>query len=479
MMTKSAFIGQYIDDITKTYEVLAELGSGSYGKVYRVKSKLTGEIRACKKMNKRKIKNKERFKVEINLLKATDHPNIVKLYEVYEDNVYLYLVMEECLGGEFFDKLASRAKVMNMYNEREAAKIFKQLMCAINYCHSHGVCHRDIKPENILFTFDDDSRLKLIDFGLSKVFSSKSNSMNSIVGTTYYMAPEVLKGEYNEKCDVWSAGVILYIMLCGRPPFFARTDSEIVEKIQEGAVNFNYPEWNNVSKLAKELITLMLVEASKRPSSQKVLDHPWVKDLAPNSKEEVLNLEWNHLTDYAHLNKIQKTVISFVSFRIKDDDTKELCEIFQGIDKNSDGVLTMKEIKEGFTILTKNKNMSITEDELKTLFNEIDLDKNGLVNYNEFLTATLDYKNTVKREQIYEAFRNFDSDKSGKLSFKEITEVIQPQTSDDVDYLQDLVKQFDKNEDGEIDFEEFLEGLDLIDSMKSKKRMVTRMATDN
>ena len=168
MISKSTFVGQFIADINLNYEFLKELGSGTYGNVYRVQNKLTGEIRACKKLNKRKIKNKERFKIEIDLLKATDHQNIVKLYEIYEDNVYLYLIMEECVGGEFFDRLALRAKSLNLYTEKDAAKIFKQLVSAINYCHSHGVCHRDIKPENILFSStDEDSPLKLIDFGLS------------------------------------------------------------------------------------------------------------------------------------------------------------------------------------------------------------------------------------------------------------------------------------------------------------------------
>jgi calcium-dependent protein kinase len=337
-------------------------------------------------------------------------------------------------------------------------------MSAINYCHSHGVCHRDIKPENILFSsIEEDSTLKLIDFGLSKVFSAKNHKMSSIVGTTYYMAPEVTKGEYKENCDVWSAGVILYIMLCGRPPFYGNTDEEILKRVVAKNYHFNYPQWNNVSSQAKELIASIFVDAKFRPSSQDVLDHPWVKELAPQSTDEVLNLEWEHITHYSKLNKIQKTVISFASFRLKDEDTRELSEIFNSIDKNSDGVVTIKELKEGLLLLQQNKNIEISDKDYQEIFNEIDLDKNGLINYNEFITATIDYKNRIKKEQIYEAFSNFDSDKSGKLSLKEIADVIKPRGEEDIEYLKTIFKSFDKNNDGEIDWEEFLEGLHLID----------------
>ena len=150
----------------------------------------------------KKIKNKKQFQTELDLLKATDHPNIIKLYDIYEDAHYIYLIMEECNGGEFFDSLTKRAKEKNMYTEKECAKIFKQILEAVNYLHAHGVCHRDLKPENILFSnVADDSSLKLIDFGLSKVLDGE-NQLKGAVGTTFYMAPEVIEGKYNEKCDL-------------------------------------------------------------------------------------------------------------------------------------------------------------------------------------------------------------------------------------------------------------------------------------
>jgi calcium-dependent protein kinase len=250
-------------------------------------------------------------------------------------------------------------------------------------------------------------------------------------------------------------------MLCGRPPFYGKTDEEIIKKIQGKSYSFNYPEWNKVSTQVKELIQSIFVNPDKRPTSQEILDHPWLTELAPQSTEELLNLEWDKLLEYTRLNKLQKSVISFASFRLKDEDTKTLSEIFKSIDKNSDGVLTISEIKDGFVQLQEKNSLSITEEEFNSIFTEMDLDKNGLINYNEFITATVDYRNVVKQEHIYEAFRNFDSDKSGKLSLKELAEVIKPQTEDDVEYLKSLFKKYDVNNDGEIDWEEFLKGLDL------------------
>ena len=276
MISKSHFIGEHIDNINKYYNFIKELGQGSYGHVIRVQNIVTGHIYACKKMNKHKIQNKQRFRIEIDLLRATDHPNIIKLYDIYEDNVFLYLIMEECLGGEFFDRLARRAKELNMYTEKDAARIFKQLLDAVNYLHAHGVCHRDLKPENILFsTIEEESPLKLIDFGLSKVFNSDHNSMKGAVGTTFYMAPEVITGEYNEKCDVWACGVILYIMLCGKPPFYSRDENELKAKICSMKYDFSYPEFQNISQEGKDLIASILVAKEKRPSITEnfVLEH--------------------------------------------------------------------------------------------------------------------------------------------------------------------------------------------------------------
>lgn len=466
MINKSAFIGQFIEDINKTYDFQEELGSGAYGKVFRIKKKTTGELYACKKMNKRQINNKERFRLEIDLLKATDHPYIVKLYELYEDNVYIYLVMEECKGGELFDRLAIRSKSKNLYTEKEACSVFKKIMSAINYCHSHGVCHRDIKPENILFSDKSEgSIIKVADFGLSKLFSSEDKIMTSIVGTTFYMSPEVLNGKYTEKCDIWSAGCILYIMLCGHPPFYSSSDNDLIRKIKGKMYSFSYPEFKKVSNEAKDLLVRMLCDENIRLSAQEVIDHPWMKFNAPNSKEEILHLDLSNFTEFASMNKLKQGIFTFISNRLSTEDSLKLIEIFNSIDKNRDGVLTLKEIKEGIIFLQSNSKEKSKEVELflkgyEQIFDSVDLDRNGQINYSEFLAASIDHKKITKKEMIYDAFRAFDSNHEGRISLKDLTEIVKPIKKEDVDYIKGIFTKYDKDKNGFLDYNEFLLAFD-------------------
>ena len=454
MISKSHFIGEHIADIGKYYDFIKELGQGSYGHVYRCQNKETGNVYACKKMNKKKIKNKEQFKTEIDLLRATDHPNIIKLYDIFEDNSYIYLIMEECNGGEFFDSLAKRAKEKQMYTEKECANIFKQILEAVNYLHAHGVCHRDLKPENILFsTLADDSSLKLIDFGLSKVLDGDKGTMKGAVGTTFYMAPEVLTGKYNEKCDIWACGVILYIMLCGKPPFYSQDEEELKKKICSMKYNFDYPEFKKVSQDAIDLIKKILVVPEKRPSAAEILNTPWIKENAPNSTGESLKDNWSHIKEYSKLNLVQKSIINFTAFHLTSKETKQFVEMFKSLDQNSDGVLSIEEIKKGVEEYKfGDKGENITK-----LFEKMDVDKNGLINYTEFISALMDYEK-IKENQLLECFNSYDADDSGKISFKEFCDMIKPQSEEEKKELKELYSKFDTDGDGEISLKEFKEG---------------------
>ena len=453
MINKSHFIGEHIDKVEKSYEFIKELGKGSYGQVFRCQNKINGNVYACKKMSKKKIKNKDQFKTEINLLRATDHPNIIKLYEIYEDNKYIYLIMEECSGGEFFDSLAKRAKEKKMYTEKECAKIFKQILEAVNYLHAHGVCHRDLKPENILFSnVADDSCLKLIDFGLSKVIDGEQN-LKGAVGTTFYMAPEVITGNYNEKCDIWACGVILYIMLCGKPPFYSQNEEELKKNICSMKYTFDYPEFKKVSQDAIDLIKKILVPPEKRLSAAEILQTPWIKENAPHATGENLKQNWEHIEKYSKLNLVQKSIINFTAFHLTSKETKEFVELFKSLDENSDGVLSIEEIKKG----VEQSKFGAKGDNIVKIFEEMDIDKNGLINYTEFISALMDY-DKIKENQILACFNSYDTDESGKISFKEFCDMIKPQSEEEKKELKDLYDEFDTDGDGEISLKEFKEG---------------------
>ena len=217
MFNKENFIGKKEGLLTDYYNVLKKLGKGAYGKVYEVKNRITEEIRACKQLSKSNINNLKTFEKEIEILIKLDHPNIIKLYEIFEDERFIFLVMEKCNGGELFDNIIEHIQKKRMFTEKNAAIIFQQIITAISYCHNNGIVHRDLKPENILYSNEGNeinNNIKVINFGLSRNFLHKKK-MNTKAGTSYYMAPEVINGQYNEKCDVWSAAVILYILLSG------------------------------------------------------------------------------------------------------------------------------------------------------------------------------------------------------------------------------------------------------------------------
>ena len=309
---KETFVTRSPGKISDKYQKEKELGSGSYGHVYRVKNKITGETRACKQMAKGKISDMNKFNLEINIMSKTDHPSIIKLYEIYEDTRNIYLVMEECTGGELFDRIISRVESGKMYTEKQATKIFQQMISAICYCHSQGICHRDLKPENILFlTKDEDSPIKVIDFGLSRVTADlkkegKQAHMTTRVGTAYYVSPEVLQGYYDEKCDVWSAGVLLYILLSGDPPFNGANDNEIYRCIAKRKYSFPDNEWKNISHEAKDLIQHMLCDHDKRYTAAQVLEHPWIAQCASNAVGTLTNVNIEALKSYKNANKLKK-----------------------------------------------------------------------------------------------------------------------------------------------------------------------------
>ena len=254
---KEEFVGKVAGKLEDKYEIIKEIGSGGFSKCHLVKNKITGLQFACKELAKKNLSDYEGLMREVNLMIKLDHPNIIKLYEVYETEKNIYLIMELCTGGELFDRIVENTENGIQFTEKQAAHLFKQMMSSINYCHKNGIVHRDLKPENLLFlNKDDNSPIKVIDFGMSKRFDSK-HFMSEKVGTAYYISPEVLQGKYDEKCDIWSAGVILYIIICGYPCFNGDDDDEIFAAIQKGKIAFPSPEWDDVSDDVKKLVKKM------------------------------------------------------------------------------------------------------------------------------------------------------------------------------------------------------------------------------
>ena len=453
---KDTFIGKFDSSLHEAYEVVKQLGKGGYGKVFQVRNKKTGDLRACKQLSKLNISDLVKFRREIDILIKTDHPNIIKLYDVFESNHNLYLIMEECYGGELFDKITEHIENEEMYSEKEAANILLQVMSAVEYCHNNGICHRDLKPENLLYLKKGDEKdnpLKVIDFGLSQTIDVKK-ILSSKVGTAYYVSPEILQGKYNEKCDIWSAGVILYVLLSGEPPFNGPSDSVIYSKIKKMKFSFPPSRWNNISKEAKDLLNHMLLPENERYSASQVLAHPWFK-IINEIKLEKLNFNIQYFKNYMETNEFKKIVMLFIASRLGENEIKDLKEIFKAFDKNNDGQIGYNEFEQGLL-----KSGSLKEDEIKSYFKAIDTDKNGKIDYTEFLSATLEQKTFLKEERLFEAFSALDKDHNGKITKDELMSVLKLEPTDD-QYVAELIKNADKNNDGVIDYKEFLEFMGL------------------
>ena len=448
---RETFVGKTEGKLLDYYDVVKQLGKGGYGKVYQVKNKKTGEIRACKHLSKLNINNLEKFKREIDIMQKFDHPNIIKLFEVYESDRSLYLIMEECKGGEIFDRIIEHIQNGEMYSEKDASIIFQQVMSCVKYCHNHKICHRDLKPENLLYLnpgSEKDNTIKVIDFGLSQDI----DKLKTKVGTAYYVSPEILAGKYTELCDIWSAGVILYILLSGDPPFNGPNDSAIYKKISEQKFTFPENKWKHISKEAKDLICHMLSPESERYNAEQVLQHPWFENASTKPLSE-LEFDTKIFTNFIKNTEMKKISLMFISSRLDENEINNLKNIFIAFDEGKDGQISFEELKKGLSEIHSNK---LSDEEIKSIFKAIDVDQNGKIDYTEFISATLQEAEYLKQERLVEAFMNFDRDKSGKINKNELLEVLKANSCQEKE-IEKYIKAVDKNGDGKIDFNEFVE----------------------
>lgn len=422
--------------IEEFYEITgSELGRGTYGRVVLANLKGSKLSKAIKIIPKARVSNYERFKSEIEIMKKQDHPNIVRLYESFEDAINVYLVLEICEGGELFDRIIAK----KYYDETGARRIFRQIMRGILYCHAKGVCHRDQKPENFLFLNQDDlSILKLIDFGLSKNFiegplNSTQDSplkmrnrrqqklnMKTRAGTPFYIAPEVLTGNYNEKCDVWSAGVIMYILLCGYPPFYGETNKEILEQVKKGKLDFSGPEWKGKSNICFDLIKRMICRPEDRLSAEDVLKHPWmqIQDDVKVPEKSFLKKCYENIITYSKLPKFTRTIQIYMTRQMNEKDVNLQMQAFNHIDKMDDGLLSFTEFVEN------GMSLGLQKTQLMSVFEELDIHQNKHLTYTQFCAGALGPESFVMEDNIFVAFRIWDQDKDGELSYEDVNKFI-------------------------------------------------------
>ena len=341
-----------------------------------------------------------------------------------------------------------------MYSEKDAAEIFQQIISGIEYCHNQGVCHRDLKPENILYLNNSDNgQLKIIDFGFSKHF--KLNKLNSKVGSIYYMPPEVIDGSYTEKCDIWSGGVLLFLLLSGKLPFFGKDDNEIISKIKSFSYNMNDKIWESISDEAKDLIKHMLVPEKERFSAKEVLAHPWFK-IVNNIKDKKINIDFNFFKEFSEENNLKKVVLYFIATRLNEKEIKELSQLFKHFDKNLDGQISYEEFENGF-LEYQNKNKLLIKNDIKKIFDTIDINKNGKIDYSEFIAASLEGRKEIVEKRLLEAFAAYDKQNTGKIKKDNLIKALHIDESLKEKGFDNIIN--DLVQDDLIDYNEFLKCL--------------------
>jgi calcium-dependent protein kinase len=439
-------------DIWSLYRRGGVLGKGAFGTVYEVEDLRNGEVFAVKQISKAKLACKEDVedvRREMQVLELVgDHQNIAALKSAFEDRDYVYFILELCKGGELFDRIVAEGT----FSERKAAQYFRIMVEVIHHCHQLGVIHRDIKPENFLLTSkDDDAELKAADFGLCTYFKMHE-VFDSIVGSAYYVAPEVLRRNYTWHADMWSLGVILYILLSGMPPFYGDTEEAIFKMILRGQVDLVTPPWPEISAPAKDLVLKLLNrDPSARLTAQQALNHPWLKEQGVASDKPMDSVVITRIQQFAANSRFKKAAISVMASCLTPAELSGLEHLFQSIDADGNGTITAVELKQAL----QSMGSKIPDTELQALMEAADQNGDGTIDWQEFVAATIHMGKLENEDAVARAFKHFDRDNSGTITDDEVAVVLKDQGLSPED-ISALIAEHDSNKDGVIDYQEFL-----------------------
>jgi len=442
---KSSEKKKTIDD---DYEVSAKiLGSGYNGVVRQATAKAhpDGDKYAVKAFNLSNVADnkKEDLIAEVEIFLVMDHPHITRLYDVYENEEYLYLVMECMEGGELFDRVTQ----CTQFTERDASDATWHMLLALNYLHSHGIVHRDIKLENFLYDSKGSNQLKLIDFGFSKMWDANSK-MQASCGTLAYVAPEVLNRDYTSQCDLWSLGVVAFILLAGYMPFFGNEATQS-KHIKEGKYTMKPERWDTISQEAHDFVkSLLTVDPEKRLSAQAALDHPWISNRFARQvtvDEGVASA----LRQFGQASKFRRCCMEMMAWSLSNEERAKVRDEFISIDRNKHGTITLGELKKVLS-----DKFSIEDEEVLKIFNAMDSNNDQEIHYSDFLAAMVNTRIALHDDLLHAAFKKFDTDSSGYITKDNLRQVLGD--TFEGEKVDKLLAEGDLLKDGRISFPEFV-----------------------
>ncbi|CAA0832844.1 Calcium-dependent protein kinase 13 [Striga hermonthica] len=442
------------ENIEDRYLIDRELGRGEFGVTYLCIDRETKELLACKSISKRKLRTAvdvEDVRREVAIMKhLPTNSSIVSFREACEDENAVHLVMELCEGGELFDRIVARGH----YTERAAAGVMRTIVEVVQLCHKQGVIHRDLKPENFLFANKkENSPLKAIDFGLS-IFFKPGERFSEIVGSPYYMAPEVLRRNYGPEIDIWSTGVILYILLCGVPPFWAESEQGVAQAIIRGKIDFEREPWPSVSESAKSLVRQMLEPDPKlRLTAKQVLEHSWLQNAKKAPNVPLGDVVKSRLKQLSVMNRFKRKALRVIADFLSNEEVGGIREMFAKIDTDNDGIVSTEELKAGM----QKFNSQLAESEVQMLTEAVDTNGKGTLDYGEFLAITLHLQKMANDEHLHKAFSNFDKNGDGYIEPDELRDTLAEDGVDDcTGVANDIFQEVDTDKDGRISYDEFV-----------------------
>ncbi|XP_013611446.1 PREDICTED: calcium-dependent protein kinase 28 [Brassica oleracea var. oleracea] len=446
----------YAKDFHDQYSIGKLLGHGQFGYTYVAIHKSNGDRVAVKRLDKSKMVLPvavEDVKREVQILKAlSGHENVVQFYNAFDDDDYVYIVMELCEGGELLDRILSKKD--SRYSEKDAAVVVRQMLKVAGECHLHGLVHRDMKPENFLFKSAKlDSPLKATDFGLSD-FIKPGKKFHDIVGSAYYVAPEVLKRRSGPESDVWSIGVITYILLCGRRPFWDRTEDGIFKEVLRNKPDFRRKPWSTISDSAKDFIKKLLVKDPRaRLTAAQALSHAWVRE-GGNATDIPVDISvLNNLRQFVRYSRLKQFALRALASTLDEAEISDLRDQFDAIDVDKNGVISLEEMRQA---LAKDLPWKLKESRVAEILEAIDSNTDGLVDFTEFVAAALHVHQLEEHDsekwqlRSRAAFEKFDIDKDGYITPEELR--LHTGLRGSIDPLLD---EADIDRDGKISLHEF------------------------